>query len=76
LVSILLRVIGYCEAINRSISQEASDMKHRLNLFGAWLTAEPWRVQVIVLAVSVVLALVAGLVPGGIAEAGPATGGS
>jgi anti-sigma-K factor RskA len=51
-------------------------MKHRLTSFGAWLTAEPWRVQVVVLAVSVVLALVVGLVPGGIVEAGPAAGGS
>jgi anti-sigma-K factor RskA len=51
-------------------------MKHRLTLFGAWFTAEPWRVQVIVLAVSVVLALVVGLVPTGVASAGPAAGGS
>jgi anti-sigma-K factor RskA len=71
-----LRVIDYREAVDRSISQEASDMKHRLTSFGAWLTAEPWRVQVVVLAVSVVLALVVGLVPGGIVEAGPAAGGS
>jgi anti-sigma-K factor RskA len=51
-------------------------MKHRLALFGVWITSETWRLQMVVFAAAVVLALVAGLIPGGAVFAGPASGGS
>lgn len=51
-------------------------MANRLFLFTNWITSDPRRVLMIVVAISLTLLLIAALMPAGSVFAGPAPGGS